>query len=104
MTIQEFEELNGIEKMRVIARALGNCNESFLASFTIPQLIKLYKAWITSGWGFYPDQWTDRQVKQALRGHAPMWNNNGQPVYMTYIKVRKFEREDFLGMPVIKST
>ena len=92
MNIKEFEERTGMEQMRVIVAALNGCRESFLDQFTIPQLIKLYKAWLNSKWDFMPDEWTDRQVKNALRGKAPMWDNNENPIYTKPPATRRLDK------------
>lgn len=82
MKLEEFNKLTGMEKMRQIVKALNNCNESFLDQFRFEELIKIYSAWLASGWTFLPDQWTERQVKEALRGIVPNWDFNEKPVYI----------------------
>lgn len=99
--LDQFDSLTGIEKMRTMVGALNNCNESFLQGFTIQQLIKIYRMWLSSDWTFMPDTWTERQVREALRGHEPYWNDNEQPVYPKYIRIKKLEPGDMLGLPVV---
>ena len=79
--IDEFNNLTGMEKMRRIVKALNNCNESFLDQFPFNDLMKIYSAWLASEGTFLPDQWTERQVRDALRGIAPRWDFTEKPIY-----------------------
>ncbi len=72
----------GIEHLRAVVAAFNNCRESFLDPFTPEQLLKLHDAWTATAWDFRPDQWSERQVREALRGVVPQWNAGGEePVY-----------------------
>lgn len=71
----------GIEAMREAVRMFGDCNESFNERFTIEQLMMIFDMQRKSGWTFYPDQWTERQVREALQGKTPRWSDDEKPVY-----------------------
>ena len=30
------------------------------------------------GWDLAPDEWTEQQVKDALKGHVPNWDNKSE--------------------------
>jgi hypothetical protein len=69
------EKLVGIEELRAAVKLFDQCNESFNWSehdpFTAEQLLAIYRAHKACKWYIDPDQWTDKQVKQALRGIVP---------------------------------
>lgn len=79
--LEEFDQNSGIQKMRDMVKVFSNCNETFLNRYRIQELIKIYRMWLKSEWNFYPNKWTERQVREALRNQAPMWDINGKPVY-----------------------
>lgn len=81
MDFSEYNKLFDIEKMRMAVNAFSYCNETFLQRYRIADLMKIRLAWVKSEWDFFPDQWTERQVREALRGKAPMWDDNEQPIY-----------------------
>jgi len=68
-------------ELRLLVRNFGDCNESFLDGFTVPELVRLHRAMIASGWDILPDRWTARQVKEALRGIVPTWGDDEKPTY-----------------------
>lgn len=69
----------GIEELRELVKAFDRCSEDFLSRFTVAELLKLRAAWKLAEWDYYPDQWTEHQVKEALRGRVPQWDENGRP-------------------------
>jgi hypothetical protein len=74
--------MTGIEELREMLACLEHCKEDFLVRFTTKQLFQLWRSWKSSEWDFYPDQWSERQVKEALRGKAPRWDDEQErPVY-----------------------
>jgi hypothetical protein len=80
------EQMTGIDELRMCVDALNGCREDFLAAvrdpFSAEDLLKIWRAWRASEWDFYPDQWTPRQVREALRGIAPRWDKDTEkPVY-----------------------
>lgn len=87
----EYEKLFDIEKMRRAVSAFSYCNETFLQRYRMADLMKIHLAMVKSEWDFLPDQWTNRQVKEALHGKVPMWDDNEKPMYSkrNYHKVNK---------------
>lgn len=71
----------GIAQLRAAVVALGHVRESFLQRFSAAELLKINAAWLASEWDFYPDAWTERQIREALRGVAPRWDAAERPVY-----------------------
>ena len=70
-----------IEQMREAVSMFGDCNESFNERFNVEQLMALWDMRAKSGWLFYPDEWTQRQVNEALQGKPPQWDKDENPVY-----------------------
>lgn len=71
-----------IETLRHISSAFDYCNETLLQRYTIEELLKIYDAWMRSEWDFYPDQWTTRQLGDAIKkGRAPTWSDSEEPTY-----------------------
>jgi hypothetical protein len=70
-----------IDAMREMVAAFDQCRESFNERFTLPELVRIWDAWNQCGWTFYPDQWADRQVREALRGIAPNWGADERPKF-----------------------
>lgn len=70
-----MSEPTGIERLRAAVAAFNNCNETFLDPFTPEQLLRLHDAWKRATHDFYPDQWSARQVREAIgpRCIAPTW-------------------------------
>lgn len=73
----------GADELRLIVRNIDATRESFLERFTAEELLQLFRMQLASGWDFYPDQWTARQVAEALRGVVPTWTDDECPVYLT---------------------
>ena len=70
-----------IEMLRHMVDSFNACNESFMDDKTIPQLLTIYNAWMRSGWDIYPDEWTTKQVEEAMEGIAPDWDAKERPVF-----------------------
>lgn len=81
MYLAEYEKLSDIEKMRRAVNAFSYCNEAFLMRYNILELMLLHLAMVNCKWDFLPDQWTNRQVREALKGIVPCWDGNEMPVY-----------------------
>lgn len=75
----ELELMTGIDRMRRAVSAFGDCNESFLQSFSEDSLMKLWRAWALSPWNFRPEYWTVLQIREALTGIVPNWDENEMP-------------------------
>ena len=71
----------GIEKLRSVMTMFNRCSESFNQRFTIEELCQLHSMALESEWDFYPDQWSTRQIKEALEGMVPQWDDNEQPIH-----------------------
>lgn len=70
-----------MEMLREMVAALNECNEGFLDGKTIPQLLNIYHCWTRCGWDIYPDEWTLRQINEAMQGICPDWEERrGQPL------------------------
>jgi hypothetical protein len=75
-------EGEGIEELRRMLRVFNDCVEDFNMRYSFDELVKLYRAFRACGWEITPDEWTDRQVKEALRGKVPTWRlSNEEPFY-----------------------
>lgn len=73
-----------IDMLRHMVQSFDRCNESFNDDKTIPQLINIYNCWMRCGWDIYPDEWEPKQVREAMRGICPDWNETSTrliPVY-----------------------
>jgi hypothetical protein len=90
MTKSEIEAMSGIDLLRLIVGNLDRCREDFMhpapprKPFTPEQLIQIGRMRLLSEWDIYPDEWTPRQVKEALAGKPPRWKdtkNGERPVY-----------------------
>jgi hypothetical protein len=73
--------LVGIEELRAAVLLFDNTRESFNLDFTAEELLQIARMQRASGWDFCPDQWTARQVREALKGVPPRWDENERPVY-----------------------
>lgn len=95
MTKKEYDERYkiGIEQLRAVVKAFGDVNESFVQRFSVSQLIRLHEAWLLCDWDFSPDTWTERQVKEAMRGTVPQWDTaedgGSEPVYASRADIAK---------------
>ena len=67
------KEWSGAEILRLIVRNMDTTKESFNDQFSVEELVQIYSMQLASEWDFYPDEWTKRQVKEALRGIVPKW-------------------------------
>lgn len=93
MTLEEFDKLFDIEKIRVMVKAFGNCNESFLMRYRFQELMKIYRMWLKSGWTLLPDYWAERQVREALKGIAPNWDHKENPIYIKRVRSKPKDSE-----------
>jgi hypothetical protein len=72
----------GVDRLRAMRCLFDNCNESFNQRFSVAELVKLFDAYRGSEWDIPPDQWTVRQIVEALRdGRAPTWSDDSTPAY-----------------------
>lgn len=75
------ERRTGAELLRLIVRNMDDCRESFNDRFGAIELVKIGLCHLASGWDMLPDQWEERQIREALRGKAPRWDSDYKPVY-----------------------
>lgn len=92
------EKTAAIEILRDMVAAFDMVNEEFNWRFTLTELVRIWDAWNQCGWDFYPDQWSDRQVREALRGIAPDWDDRERPVFADD---RKTARRVVPSMPTV---
>lgn len=69
----------GIEELRRAVCLFNNCNEGFNQQFGAEQLIIIYRAYKACGWDITPDRWEWWQVRDALMGLVPQWDNRQKP-------------------------
>lgn len=62
-----------LERLRHMVDSFNSNNETQNDSWTLPQLVAIYEAWMQCGWDIHPDNWTPRQITEALDGIAPDW-------------------------------
>jgi hypothetical protein len=79
------ERLSGAEELRLCVSNMNVVSESFNDQFTTAQLLQIHRMHILSEWDIYPDKWTTRQLREALKGKPPMFDDNERPIY----KVKK---------------
>jgi hypothetical protein len=73
---------SGIETLRHAVNLLAYNREDFNTRFTVAELLQIVEMQHKSGWDFYPDQWSARQIREALQGIPPQWDENERPVYL----------------------
>lgn len=72
---------NSIDALRGAVNLFDHCNESFNLKYTADELLKIYFMHCFADDDYFPDQWTEKQVKQALKGHIPKWDQDDNPIY-----------------------
>lgn len=68
------EVITGIDELRRAVRLFDACHETVNQRFTAEELLLLARACRASAWNMCPDQWTERQLQEALRGKVPDWH------------------------------
>jgi hypothetical protein len=84
MKREDVTGMTGAEILRLAVSNIDRCRESFLDEFTAGQLLKLCRALWLSDWDIYPDQWTKRQIRDALAGISPSFNGSERATYPTF--------------------
>jgi hypothetical protein len=73
--------MSGIDFIRNMVGAFDYCNENFISQYSPEELIAIRKAWIACEWDIMPDQWTVRQVEDAIHeGKVPRFDDDGEPI------------------------
>jgi hypothetical protein len=74
--------VNGIDQLRRAVRLLDYCIESFNQEYSAEDLLKIVDAHSQSTHDIMPDQWTEKQLRDAVcMNKAPDWDDKEQPVY-----------------------
>ena len=89
MTKEELNDMTGAELLRLIVSNLNTTRESFNDQFSLEELVQIHRMFYLSDWDIYPDDWTKRQVKEALRGVPPQWTKDEKPKYSKLVKSSK---------------
>ncbi len=79
----------GVEELRDAVRLFDMIREDFARpaegpARTAEELLLIYRAHMASGWTYTPEQWTPRQVREALSGYPPKWDDSSgvpKPIY-----------------------
>lgn len=79
--VVDGQELSGPDEIRLLVSNMNACREGFIERFTPIELLQLHRMMLASGWEFLFDDWTERQVREALRGKPPSWNHDESPSY-----------------------
>lgn len=82
MRPSEFDKTPAIQHLRLMLQNFDKCPEVFLRRFSLVELWAIYRAWMLSGWATYPHRWTSRQIREALIGKPPRWNERQRAVYV----------------------
>jgi len=73
--------LSAAEELRLLISNVDYCREGFFDRLTVVELVQLHRMLQASGWDMPMDTWTPRQVREALRGIPPKWDDDEKPVY-----------------------
>lgn len=73
--------LRGVELLRQAVYLASLEGEDFNGRWSADQFLRLTRMHALCGWDFVPAQWTVRQVREALLGIVPQWDENERPVY-----------------------
>jgi hypothetical protein len=73
---------HGIDELRRAVRMLSCVNETFNQQYNASDLLKIVDCWARSTHDISPDQWTEKQLRNAVcMNKAPSWDDKEQPVY-----------------------
>lgn len=70
-----------LEELQELVCNFTHVRESFSDRFTAEQLLAIHRAWLASEHDIAPDEWTERQIRAALEGIAPAWDENLTPIH-----------------------
>lgn len=79
--LEKFDALTAPDKLRRMVRALDRWTESSIDRFTLPELVQIFRMCVASPWSYPVEDWTERQIAEALNGTPPNWSDNGEPVH-----------------------
>lgn len=86
MTKEELDEMTGAELLRLIVQNISATTESFNDQYSLEELVQIHRMFLLSDWDIYPDEWTRRQIKEALEGYPPQWTKNEKPKYSKLVR------------------
>jgi hypothetical protein len=72
---------SGADLLRLVVRNMDGNSEAFNQMFTAAELLQIFTMQLASAWDFSPDEWTTRQVREALAGKPPRWDDQERPLY-----------------------
>ena len=72
---------SGADLLRLVVRNMDGTSEGFNDRYTAAELLRIFTAQLESAWDFSPDEWTSRQVREALAGKPPRWDDQERPLY-----------------------
>jgi hypothetical protein len=84
MNIKELKELTAAEELRILVSNLNVNSETFNDKYSIEELIQINRMLMLADWEIYPDQWSQKQIKEALQGIPPSWKKDGKPEYYDF--------------------
>lgn len=96
-------KLTGAEELRKALNVINGMRESFNDRYTAAQLITPWRALHACEWDITPDEWSDRQVNEALRGIIPQFRepdgsarDRGRTIYLhgyvpVYTNLKRFK-------------
>lgn len=76
VALAKFDAMTGHEKIRDMERAFSYTKMGVIERFEVVELLQIRRMWLASEWDFFPDQWTERQLSEALMGKPPRWDDN----------------------------
>jgi hypothetical protein len=71
----------GCDLLRLVVRNMDSDSETFNQRFTAEQLLQIGRMHLDSEWELPPSHWAPRQVREALRGIVPTWDDRERPTY-----------------------
>jgi len=83
MKLDDLRRMKGADLLRLVTHNINYIREDFLDRYTVDELLQLYRMCLLSEWDVYPDEWTKRQVKEALLGIVPQWSKDERPMYLS---------------------
>jgi hypothetical protein len=73
----EYEEMPTSEKLERAFNLARNTRTDTVDEFTPEEWIKIHRAYARGEWDLTPDEWTDRQLREAIEGHSPRFEDEG---------------------------
>lgn len=80
----KHEDMSGVEELRAAVELFNGCNEDSNDRWSATELLAIARAYRASKWTIEPDEWTERQLREAIHGQVPQWDEvegGLRPVY-----------------------